>query len=168
MTEEGYTCEQGSGGLVAPSGAASSTHASLTYGQSLPVQVDEWVVSKGVDPRTDQATLMTGGDPKTDHATSGGDPETDHATSGGDPETDHAFLGETGGDPKTDLATFGAGAFSVDNGSSPREGELASQTAHLFSWTQLILLRQSALNFVMDCRVQQIWRKRRQVKLQLM
>ena len=107
MTEEGYTCEQDSGGLVAPSGAASSTHSSLACGQSRPVRPVEWVESKGGDPRTDHATLMTGGDPK----------------------TDHAFLGETGGDPKTDLAICCAGAFSVDSGSSPRKGGLASQTA---------------------------------------
>ena len=126
MKEEGYCSEQDSTSLVAPSGATSTSHSTLTYGHCLPVQTEEWRRTRGGDPRTVHATCVTGGDRKTDHATllTGGDPKTDHATSmtGGDPKTDHAFLGETGGDPKTDLAIYCAGAFSVDSGSSPREG----------------------------------------------
>ena len=58
MKEEGYCREQDSTSLVAPSGATSSTHSSLTCGHSLPVQEVEWVVSKGGDPRTDRATFQ--------------------------------------------------------------------------------------------------------------
>ena len=44
LTEEGYTCEQDSSGLVAPSGAASSTHSPLAHGNNyLYDQSNGWV-----------------------------------------------------------------------------------------------------------------------------
>ena len=155
MKEEWYCREQDSTSLVAPSGATSSSHSTLSYGHFLLEQPDEWKRTRGGDPRTVHAISVTGGDPKTVHATfgTGGDPKTDHEAfvrTGGDPKTDHANS-MTGGDPKTDFAIYCAGAFSLDSGSSPREGGVwHPKLPQLFSWTCLILLRQSALNFVMD------------------
>ena len=67
---------------LAPSGAASTSQTTSTYGHGVPLPALEWpgVAATGLD-----VSVSSGGDPRTDHASSvrkGGDPKTDHASFG--------------------------------------------------------------------------------------
>ena len=91
------SCTSLDGIIPAPSGAASSSHSSMSAGDlrtGIALCSSSWSAASAASGSGD-----VGGDPRTVQAFS--------RTTGGDPKTDHeAFVSDKGGDPRTDHASL--------------------------------------------------------------